>query len=269
MFDSTLTNHSIDHDWVGFRDGLANHLAAMEIDDILIFEWHEAQVSFGSPPWIQFLRWSNRDIRAEVVSNAYLAPSYRVAPHNEELLCGFGWNRPTRQPEDPGDSGSPAFYVDRKMRKTRRLAALTVTTLRDFWGVPHPRMLRAKIIGSLEGTNLMEVDHANFNIRSDNHSESASNDAHRILEQVIRVSEEALGITPQISEEDQLVLTLGEKQITVVFGSDGPALRMTNPVPRSGISRISDGPVREFVDLPAIPFDSRQFIRILSQPATE
>ena len=269
MFDSTVNNHSIDHDWVAFRDGLSKHLAAMEVDDILIFEWHEAPVSSGSPPWIQFLRWSNRDIRGEVVSNAYLAPRYRIAPRREELLCGLGWNRPTRLPEDPGDSGSPAFYVDRKMRKTRRLAALTVTTLRDFWNVPHPRMLRAEIIGSLEGTRLMEVDHANSNIRSGEYTDSDSNDVHRILEQVIRISEEALGITPQISQEGQLVLTLGGNRITVVSGSDGPVLRVTNPVHRSGISRTSDDPVRESIDLPAIPLDSRQFIRILGQVATE
>ncbi len=62
----------------------------VQINDVLI-------LSLPSPPWIQFLSWINRDIRAEVNSNARFTPRCRIAAHREELLCGLGCKRLTCQ----------------------------------------------------------------------------------------------------------------------------------------------------------------------------
>lgn len=241
-------NESVDEAWASFQRRLADHFAAMQVDDFVIFDWHEARVTDGAEPFVQFLRWSKQFMRAEVVSNAYLAPRYRHTPQDEDMLCALGWKRPTYLPGDPGDGGSPSFYVDRKMRKTRRLAALTVTTLRMFWGVPHPRMLRATISGSLEGTDPIGVGAR---------SASSRHNARRILERVSRVVEEALGVSPEFGNDEDPVLILPGHRISVVEaaeGAQGPTVRVS----------ASDNPATEGDDLPVHPFDSRRLVRLLA-----
>jgi len=265
---------SVDEAWAGFQRRLADHFAAMQVDDFVIFDWHEARVSDGAAPYVQFLRWCKPFMRAEVVSNAYLAPRYRHTPQDEDLLCSLGWNRPTYLPDDPGDGGSSSFYVDRKMRKTRRLAALTVNTLRLFWGVPHPRMLRAEISGSLEGTDPFGFDGVvsrPARVRGVTHTESSRHDARRILERVTRIAEEALGVSPEFSRDDDPVLLLGGHRIAVVDGVDGPMIRVSAPEHRGAVSHTtaSGGPGVDGIDLPVHPLDSRQLVRVLEPLCTD
>ncbi|WP_054247972.1 T3SS (YopN, CesT) and YbjN peptide-binding chaperone 1 [Rhodococcus opacus] len=134
---------SVNRDWAEFQRRLADYLAAMQDEDLLVLEsgFEELDESQGLMPCIQFVVWDGDTVRCEVPSNHYLHPDRALTEAEQTYLTELGWNRPTRGPDDEPDDGSPAFYVDKKLSWSDQLAAMAVAAFRDVWGITHPAFL--------------------------------------------------------------------------------------------------------------------------------
>ncbi|MFC9552678.1 hypothetical protein ACFTWF_17705 [Rhodococcus sp. NPDC056960] len=134
---------SVNRDWAEFQRRLADYLAAMQNEDLLVLEsgFEELDESRGLMPCIQFVVWDGDTVRCEIPSNHYLHPDRALTDAEQTYLTELGWNRPTRGPDDEPDDGSPAFYVDKKLSWSDQLAAMAVAAFRDVWGITHPAFL--------------------------------------------------------------------------------------------------------------------------------
>lgn len=124
--------------WTAFRDTLANRLEQLGDDENVILELDAPDPDGGAAPYVQVAGFGGGGLRAEVSSNAYLAPEHRLSSEQEELLedAGFAIDR--------DDAGEPEgnFFV-----MTSREDAATVVTdiefaLREVFDVIHPTLLR-------------------------------------------------------------------------------------------------------------------------------
>ncbi|MDH6680551.1 hypothetical protein M2284_004780 [Rhodococcus sp. LBL1] len=240
MFDITSFDEAVDRSWITFQHNLADHLSAMQNDDILILDWIEESTVEGFTPWMQFLLWDNEFVRAEVSSNAYLAPLYTLAPEAEERLCELGWARPTHLPHEDPDDGSPAFFVDKEQRWADQIAAMTVTTLREIWNVPHPSFLNTEIIGTLEGTDLVATDIAEADADPfdlDDSAAVAPRDPDELRDLVARTVEQAMGFAPELDEDGDVVLKLDDQPVFVISHPDRPLVRVWVPLLHSVAGR--------------------------------
>ncbi|MFF0817561.1 hypothetical protein ACFYVR_20695 [Rhodococcus sp. NPDC003318] len=144
----------IDRAWSEHQQRLADVIAAMREDDLLALELGEESSVEGFVPCVQFLAWGDGQVRCEVPSNAYLDPRHRLSEADEVRLVQLGWHRPTRDPDDEPDAGSPAFFVDKPANWADQLAAMATSVFREVWSVPHPSFLRIEASGSIEHVSM-------------------------------------------------------------------------------------------------------------------
>ncbi len=129
--------------WSAFRGRLADHVAAMQDDEVVLVE-AESPVEDGDPgaaPYVQFCAWGEDLVRCELTSNAYLAAAHLLDEDQVAALVALGWNPPTHGPEEEAGSGSTNFYLDAERIEADRLAVMTVRAFREVFGVPHPAFL--------------------------------------------------------------------------------------------------------------------------------
>lgn len=109
---------SVNRDWAEFQRRLADYLAAMQDEDLLVLEsgFEELDESQGLMPCIQFVVWDGDTVRCEVPSNHYLHPDRALTEAEQTYLTELGWNRPTRGPDDEPDDGSPRSTSTRSCR---------------------------------------------------------------------------------------------------------------------------------------------------------
>lgn len=133
--------------WSRFQARLADHIAEMRDDDVLVVVSESAteeDEDDGCAPYVQFCAWGEDRVRCEVSSNAYLTADHRLDPVGTETLKGLGWAPPTHGPDDAdADAGSANFHLDVERSSADRLAVMTVKALRDVFGVAHPVFLTA------------------------------------------------------------------------------------------------------------------------------
>ena len=129
--------------WSRFQSSLADHVVAMEDDDVLVVDAETwlGEDATGAAPYVQFCAWGDDLVRAEVSSNEYLDPGVALDQAGVEALAGLGWLEPTHGATEQPDEGSANFYLDAGRREGDRLAAMAVAALRDVFGVPHPAFL--------------------------------------------------------------------------------------------------------------------------------
>jgi len=129
--------------WSRFQSTLADHVVAMEDDDVLVVDAETwlGEDAAGAAPYVQFCAWGDDLVRAEVSSNEYLDPGVALDLAGVEALAGLGWLEPTHAAAEEPDEGSANFYLDAARREGDRLAAMAVAALRDVFGVPHPAFL--------------------------------------------------------------------------------------------------------------------------------
>ncbi len=133
-----------DRAWSGFRARLADRLAAMEDDEVLVVDTDPGdETTGGAAPYVQFCAWGEAWTRGEVVSNEYLAPAHRLDDTAVDVVLGIGWGAPTRTRDDEPDSGSENFFLDLRRNEADRLAVMAVRVLREVFGVVHPAFLGA------------------------------------------------------------------------------------------------------------------------------
>lgn len=135
---------SVNHAWADFQRRLADHIAVMQQDDLLILEAGFGDVDAQrSMPYVQYLVWEGNMVRCEVPSNDLLHPDRALSDSDQTYLTELGWARPTHSPEVDDDKGSPSFFVDKSQSWSDQLAAMTVAAFRDVWGVTHPAFLES------------------------------------------------------------------------------------------------------------------------------
>ncbi|RVW02709.1 hypothetical protein EGT50_08075 [Rhodococcus xishaensis] len=241
MFEITSFDDAVDRSWSLFQRKLADHLSAMRNDDILILEWIEETTVDGFTPWVQFLLWDDEYVRGEVSSNSYLAPRYALAPETEKRLCELGWSRPTRLPRGEPDDGSPAFFLDKEQRWADQLAAMTVSTLREIWSVPHPSFIRAEIIGTLEGSDLaadtVESESTPDPTHIDDDTAVTPRDPDQLRNLVACTVEKALGFQPEIDDDGDVVLKMDDQPVLVITHPDQPLVRVWVPLLHGVVGR--------------------------------
>jgi len=235
MFDSETFDAAIDRSWNGFQRRLADHLAAMRNDDVLVLEWAEESTVEGFAPWVQFLVWDDVMLRGEVSSNAYLAPRHQLAPAAENILRNLGWSAPTHGPDEDPDEGSSAFFIDREQRWADQCAAMTVTTLREVWSVPHPSFLRPEIVGTLAGADLLGIpdvgaDDEPGRPQVDDTHAIVPDDPQELRDLIAGAVEQALGFTPRLDQDGDVIITLDDQPVFVIAHPDQPLVRAWMPL---------------------------------------
>src|SRR5262245_28468484 len=78
--------------WGRFQSSLADHVVAMEDDDVLVVDaetWLGDDAS-GAAPYVQFCAWGDDLVRAEVSSNEYLDPAVALDRAGVEALVALG-----------------------------------------------------------------------------------------------------------------------------------------------------------------------------------
>ena len=131
--------------WRRFRLRLADHVAGMEDDDVLVVEvpWAVGDEADGRAPYVQFRAWGKGMVRAEVAGNDYLDESVRIDHAGEARIRDLGWQAPTVGGHAEAEAGSAGYFVDVERAGADRLAAMTTDVLRDVFAVLHPEFLRA------------------------------------------------------------------------------------------------------------------------------
>lgn len=128
--------------WVRFQAGLADRLAELAEDDVLVVEAMVGEEDeAGAAPYVQFCAWGDRMLRGEVASNHVLVEARELDEQGERALAEIGYDAPTYGPGDEADHGSLNFHVDLPQGEADRLAVMAVRALRDVFGVPHPALL--------------------------------------------------------------------------------------------------------------------------------
>ena len=142
-FGESELDRSTTRAWSAFRGRLADHVAAMQDDEVALVE-AETSVEDGDPgaaPYVQFCAWGEDLVRCELTSNAYLPAAHQLDEDQVAALVALGWNPPTHGPEEEAGSGSTHFYLDAERIEADRLAAMAVRAFREVFGVPHPAFL--------------------------------------------------------------------------------------------------------------------------------
>jgi hypothetical protein len=95
-------DRSTERAWSRFQVKLADHLAEMRDDDMLIVSADSAvdDKEEGAAPYVQFVAWGETMVRSEVASNAYLAEEARLDGAAERMIAGLGWHEPTAGKDD-------------------------------------------------------------------------------------------------------------------------------------------------------------------------
>ncbi|MBJ8341060.1 hypothetical protein JGU71_19415 [Antrihabitans sp. YC3-6] len=150
MADVASFDHEVAHAWTLFRRQLADRVASMVDDDLLVVETAFEQ----GGPCVQFLGWGGGLVRCEVPSNAFLPDNRQLNGGDEALLVQLGW-----QPPASGPQGSPAFFADFDATAADRMAIMAVRALREIWNVSHPAFIRV-VVGSDDVTSALGVSAA-------------------------------------------------------------------------------------------------------------
>ncbi len=138
--------------WSEFTDHLAEALACLENNEYLVLS------KKGTSFYVQFAVYDHSALRAEAVSNGYLAGENRLSLVDCAKLLGLGWNRPTHLPAADGPAkdphGSPNYFLDFEAPVSYgSVAALAARTLQYVFGASDPRTLEYKAF-SREGSSI-------------------------------------------------------------------------------------------------------------------
>jgi hypothetical protein len=135
---------AIDSAWIAFTDRLAALIAELGPNDSFILGLPtalDAAELVGVAPYVQILGMGKDYIRGEVSGNAYLDKRLALSEARQQALTTIGWTPPAHDPGGEFPEGSANFVVELPRRAGRRLVAMTVSTIREVFDVPHPSFL--------------------------------------------------------------------------------------------------------------------------------
>lgn len=277
--------------WAAFQTRLADHIAGMSDDDILIVELGGGDHSDGAAPYVQFKAWGGDLVRCEVTSNAYLDPLFGLSTDAERVLTGLGWNAPTYGRREEADSGSDNFHLDLERSYADRLAAMTVRAFRDVWSVPHPAFLIADALGQAPPPDLGVTGQAEVEpppLPAISHPQDAE-DLQRLVDETLTP---VFGHPPQKDDDGDIPVRSGSALVFVRVRRDAPVVEVFAPLVRdiSGRTRAAevvadlnrrsvfirfvllDDAVLAVISLPAMPFvpaHLRDMLALMSETADD
>jgi hypothetical protein len=122
--------------WTSFTERLGEVLEVMdETADLTIGLL--AGDDEGSIPFVRFACDAARVLTVEAAGNALLAEKFQLGVPSLDLMERLGWNAPNVDGEHP----TSCFWARFPQEDSAPAAALTVTTLREVYGVQHPAFL--------------------------------------------------------------------------------------------------------------------------------
>lgn len=121
-------------DWTAFARGLATELAAAPDTTVLVIGEAAAP---GTRRFAQF-RKTGDAVSAELVGDEWLEPAFRPDEDGTRVIAGAGWHRPDEAHMDNWWTELPWPVTTDDYQ---RLAASTVTGLRDGFGIDSPSTL--------------------------------------------------------------------------------------------------------------------------------
>ena len=141
----TTFDAEVEKAWAAFRDMLARRLERIGDDEHVILELDVPEPDDGAAPYVQFAGFDGGGLRAEMSSNAYLAPEYRMSPAAQQFLVDIGFELDAYEGKRPADN----FYVMTSREDAAMVAGDVVLALREVFDVIHPSMLREASGGDL------------------------------------------------------------------------------------------------------------------------
>ncbi|MDO9456593.1 hypothetical protein [Nocardioides sp.] len=119
--------------WTAFRVRLADHVAAMVDDDVLVVDYADAVAADDgdarASPHVRLCAYDGEWVHLEA--------SVALDGEQEGQLVALGWQEPV------DEAGWTIFHDDAERREADRVAVLLVRTLREVYAVPHPVFLVA------------------------------------------------------------------------------------------------------------------------------
>lgn len=146
--------------WLAFGSRLRATLGGLRDSQVVMLELpspHDEDALDGAVPYLQFTGYGGGVVRAEVSSNAFLDEHHRLDAHQEQRLTELGWSPPSYGPDDEPDAGSPNFFADSTTEDVDRLVPMSVNTIHDVFGVPHPSFLTATGFAAGDGVAVPDV----------------------------------------------------------------------------------------------------------------
>ena len=136
----TVQSQKRSAEWPVFQANLATVLVSMQEDEFLIISEKRAN------RFVQFAAQGGFGIRAETTGDAYLGRNEQLSPENHLALLALGWKSPTGNPAEstPTDDpdGTPNYFAEFPANTPpERIAALSIHTLADLYGISHPGSL--------------------------------------------------------------------------------------------------------------------------------
>jgi hypothetical protein len=119
--------------WPEFEHRLAGVLGVMPVESYLILSASDEAGGY----YVQFAYGREAGLRAEAVSNAFLAAPRALTAEQEERLGSLGWHRPG----EDGDAGRNFYRMWPDPAPAEEVARLAVAALRDVYGVASPAAL--------------------------------------------------------------------------------------------------------------------------------
>lgn len=290
-FDEFDLERTVDRAWGAFQSRLADHLADMGDDDVLVVALAGGDDNdSGAMPYVQFSGWAGDRLRGEVASNHYLRPAHRLHAESEAQLEAAGWLSPTHAPDEEADAGSTNFHLDVPRSYADRLAAMAVTALRDVWGVPHPTFLSADVPGGHNQAPDLGLASPTRDAVADMPRAVMPEDTEHLRALVDEALTPVFGHVPEKDADGDIPVRSGSALVFVRVLPDLPVVGLFAPLVRgitgrtraaevlSDLNRtwtmvkfvlVDDG-VLAVIQLPAVPFVAehlRDMLGLLSQVA--
>lgn len=229
--------------WSQFQARLADHVAAMTDDDVLIVEANSGgdDHETGASPYVQFLAGGEGLIHCEVSSNAYLAPRYALDPQASATLQSLGWSAPDPGEEESTRSGSANFYVDSARSSADKLAVMAVQALRGVFGVAHPAFLSARNPGVGAPTPELGIPSPMVESAIEMHEPLAvvPDDVDHLRTLVDEALEPMFGHGPNHDSDGDIPVVAGSALVFVRVLEDAPAVEMFSTIVR-GVSDLDE-----------------------------
>ncbi|QNN52356.1 T3SS (YopN, CesT) and YbjN peptide-binding chaperone 1 [Nocardioides mesophilus] len=220
-------DRSTERAWSRFRARLADHVAEMADDDVLVVSVDDSAVDEdgdGATPYVQFCGWGGTRVRCEVSSNAYLADELQLDRAGSESVLRLGWAAPTAGRSDELDGGSANYFLDLDRAHADRLAVMTTQVLREVFAVPHPAFLSAEGLGDDAG--LDRPDPATATEPEVEVPAVFPHDREHLLDLVDKALVPLFGQPPEHDEDDDIPVVSGSALIFVRVLETAPAVQL-------------------------------------------
>lgn len=214
--------------WSKFQVRLADHVAEMDDDDVLLVRAESsADEDDGSSPYVRFCGIGENRLRCEVSGHTSPAGDHLLDQVGVETLNGLGWSTRGGDDVDPGEPSANLFLeVDRS--HADRLAVMAVKAFRDVFGVAHPVFLSSDHLAQDESAPDLGVPMSDLSSGFDPEEPIAV--VPRDREHLQSLIDDALtpffGHVPEHDEDDDIPVVCGSSLVFVRVLEETPVIKM-------------------------------------------